>query len=127
MKWKKAPDALKALMEKAMEGIESQKRIMFGYPAWFIKGNMFAGLFQDLVFLRLSSGQVAELRSAGEVLPHLEPMPGRPMKDYHVIPQTIYSNARRFGPLLKKAAQHARSLPEKVKARSRKPGAKPAT
>ena len=31
---------------------------MFGYPAFFIKKNMFAGLFQDQLFLRLSPDQV---------------------------------------------------------------------
>jgi len=51
MKWVKAPDELKILPEEVMKGFECEKRLMFGYPAFFINSNMFAGLFQDQLFV----------------------------------------------------------------------------
>ncbi len=75
MKWEKAPEELKATLAKAVEEIECQKKLMFGYPAYFINGNMFAGLFQSSVFLRLSGDTVENLRKRYPSLTALEPMP----------------------------------------------------
>jgi TfoX/Sxy family transcriptional regulator of competence genes len=91
MKWAKAPDELKSLLEEVMKGFDCEKRLMFGYPAYFINSNMFVGLFQDQLFVRLSEQHVEELRAAHHVLSNLEPMPGRPMKDYYVLPKDLYS------------------------------------
>jgi hypothetical protein len=115
MAWKKAPDALKALMEKAMEGIDAEKRTMFGFPCWFVNGNMFAGLFEDSVFVRLSPAQKEAARVAGNPFPPFSPMPGRPMKDYSVIPRDVHAAPSRFAPLLEEALDHAASLPPKQK------------
>ena len=54
MKWVKAPEELKGVLAAGMEGIDCEKRLMFGYPAYFINSNMFSGLFQASVFIRLS-------------------------------------------------------------------------
>jgi TfoX/Sxy family transcriptional regulator of competence genes len=113
MAWKKAPDALKALMEKAMQGIDAEKRTMFGFPCWFVNANMFAGLFEDSVFVRLSPAQTEKARAAGRPFPPLAPMPGRPMKAYSVIPKEVHTAASQFRALLEEAARHAASLPPK--------------
>ena len=63
MKWAKAPDELKILLEEVMKGFDCEKRLMFGYPAYFINSNMFVGLFQDQLFVRLSEHQLEELRT----------------------------------------------------------------
>jgi hypothetical protein len=115
MAWKKAPEALKAMMEKAMAGIDARKRTMFGFPCWFINGNMFAGLFEESVFVRLSPAQTDAARAAGRPFAAFAPMPGRPMKDYSVVPREVHSAASRFGALLEEAAVHAASLPPKQK------------
>jgi TfoX/Sxy family transcriptional regulator of competence genes len=115
MAWKKAPAALKALMEKAMEGIDAERRTMFGFPCWFVKGNMFAGLFEDSVFVRLSPAQADRARAAGTPFPPFSPVPGRAMKDYSVVPQEVHAAPSRFGRLLEEAWTHAASLPPKQK------------
>ena len=53
---------LKAHIEDLMQDVDCEKRPMFGYPAYFINKNMFAGLFQDKLFLRLSPDQVTSLK-----------------------------------------------------------------
>ena len=61
-------------------------RPMFGNVAGFLNGNMFIGLFGNDLFVRLSDADRAELlQQEGSAI--LEPMPGRPMKEYAVIPQ----------------------------------------
>jgi TfoX/Sxy family transcriptional regulator of competence genes len=115
MAWKKAPEALKVLMEKAMEGIHAEKRTMFGFPCWFVNGNMFAGLFEDSVFVRLSPAQKDKAHEAGKPFPAFSPMPGRPMKDYSLISKDVHGAPSRFGPLLEEAWTHAAALPPKQK------------
>ncbi|MGA2764077.1 MAG: hypothetical protein ABSG17_11990 [Spirochaetia bacterium] len=75
MKWVKAPEELKGVLAAGMEGIDCEKRLMFGYPAYFINSNMFSGLFQASVFIRLSPAQVASLRKQHPSIAALEPMP----------------------------------------------------
>jgi TfoX/Sxy family transcriptional regulator of competence genes len=62
-------------------------RPMFGNISAFVNGNMFFGLLGNDLFVRLSDGDKAELlkeRGAS----NLEPVKGRPMKEYVIIPGT---------------------------------------
>jgi TfoX/Sxy family transcriptional regulator of competence genes len=115
MKWVKAPEALKKLLEDAMQGVECDKRPMFGYPAYFINGNMFIGLFQDQLFVRLSEEHRASLMKKHPSIRNLEPMPGRPMKAYYVLPRDLCTNARALKEIIKKSAEHTRQLAPKEK------------
>jgi TfoX/Sxy family transcriptional regulator of competence genes len=118
MKWEKAPQELKDLLASAMQDVECDKRIMFGCPAYFISRNTFAGLFQDRLFLRLSSESLARLRKKSLMLPNLEPMPDRPMKDYFVVPGKILGNKTAFRKLVGESAQYSLTLAPKA---ARKP------
>jgi TfoX/Sxy family transcriptional regulator of competence genes len=61
-------------------------RPMFGNISAFINGNMFTGLFGNDLFVRLSEESRRELlETKGASL--LEPMKGKPMKEYVVIPK----------------------------------------
>ena len=66
---------------------------MFGYPAIFVGGNMCAGLFQDRMFARLPAPDAEAL--PGGVQP-FEPMPGRPMKGYALIPDEVLADEDRL-------------------------------
>ena len=60
-------------------------RPMFGNISAFVNGNMFAGLFGDDLFVRLSDESRKELlEEKGASL--LEPMKGKHMKEYVVLP-----------------------------------------
>lgn len=61
-------------------------RPMFGNISAFVNGNMFFGLFGNDMFVRLSKEDQAQLLEK-KGASNLEPMKGRPMKDYVVIPQ----------------------------------------
>ena len=115
MKWVKAPEALKKLLEDAMQGVECEKRPMFGYPAYFINRNMFIGLFQDQLFVRLSDEHLASLLKKHPSIRNLEPMPGRPMKAYFVLPRDLYTNARALKQIIELSAKNTRQLAPKEK------------
>jgi TfoX/Sxy family transcriptional regulator of competence genes len=115
MKWVKAPEGLKILIDQIMEAVECEKRPMFGYPAFFINKNMSAGLFQDKLFLRLSPAQVTSLKKIYPTLSNLEPVPGRPMKDYYVVPEKLYTDPKKMASVVEETTAYCRSLPEKVK------------
>ena len=114
MKWIKAPEELKAFIESLMQSVDCEKRPMFGYPAFFIKKNMFAGLFQDKLFLRLSPEQLASLKEAFPTIANLEPMPGRPMKDYFVIPEKLYRDKKQMPKVVEECAAYCQTLAVKA-------------
>ena len=115
MKWAKAPDELKVLLEEVMKGFDCEKRLMFGYPAYFINGNMFVGLFADQLFVRLSADQLFELREVHHTISNLEPMPGRPMKDYYVLPRGLHGRPADLAAIISDSADHTRTLGPKAK------------
>jgi len=61
-------------------------RPMFGNISAFVNGNMFAGLFGNDLFVRVSEESRKELLEKKEAS-LLEPMKGKPMKEYVVIPK----------------------------------------
>ena len=82
------PDAeAKEFFESVLpEDLRVRVRPMFGNLAAFVNGNMFMGLFGNDLFVRLSNEDRAELLSE-EGASLLEPMKGRPMKEYVLVPK----------------------------------------
>jgi TfoX/Sxy family transcriptional regulator of competence genes len=115
MAWEKSPQGLIDLFDASVPdapGVERRK--MFGYPAAFVNGNMFAGLFQEVAFARLPPGARTELEAEFGVR-HFEPMPGRPMKAYVALPDEVLEDEARYGRLLAVACAFAAALPPKEK------------
>lgn len=111
----KAPDDLVRTFENAMKDFPSaDQRKMFGYPSAFINGNMFAGLFQEEMFLRLSDEDRASIRAQyGTSL--FEPLPGRPMRGYVLVPRHVLNSPKLLKTWLAKGMEYTMSLPPKVK------------
>jgi TfoX/Sxy family transcriptional regulator of competence genes len=59
---------------------------MFGNLAAFVNGNMFAGVFGDDLFVRVRDKDRTALVAEGGR--DFEPMPGKPMTGYVVLPST---------------------------------------
>jgi len=87
--WQPAPPDLVARFKDALARIpEAESKKMFGYPAALVNGNLFAGLHQGNWILRLSDIDRARLLKVdGASL--FQPMPGRPMREYVVVPPPI--------------------------------------
>jgi TfoX/Sxy family transcriptional regulator of competence genes len=114
MEWKKTPPAIVAAFERsAPKDPRVVRRSMFGYPALFLNGNMFAGTFQDKVIVRLPEADRERALKSG--VERFEPMPGRPMKEYVVIPSTDVTKPAALAGWIERAHRNAAALPPKVK------------
>lgn len=115
----KSPEELVQLFERAMKDFPiATQRKMFGYPCVFVNGNMFTGLFQDEMFLRLNDQDRAAIRKEyGTSL--FEPMPGRPMRQYVMVPRYVRNSPRLLRSWLTKGMEYAKSLPPKVKRKTK--------
>ena len=76
---------------------------------------MFVGVHGDKLFLRLSNADISEIMSDYKNVTAFEPMPGRAMKGYVVLPKTIYLDNKLFSEWLDKSIKYVSSLPEKGK------------
>ncbi len=117
-KWKPAPRKAVAAYEVAISGLPgTQPRKMFGYSCVFAEGNMFAGLHEAGMVLRLPDEQRAEfLRLKGAE--QFEPMPGRVMREYVVVPGILLDAPAQLRPWVEKALAYVLSLPAKPERRA---------
>lgn len=120
MPWKKTPQELVDFLADILNDVECQKRMMFGYPAYFIKGNMFIAAHQDNLILRVSKESKEDLKKQYHGVGDFEPMPGRMMKEYLVIPKKIYTTKEEFTRLLEISLEYVSSLPPKIKKKKKK-------
>jgi TfoX/Sxy family transcriptional regulator of competence genes len=111
------------LLSAAMAEFSAQKKMMFGSPVYTVGGNMFTGVHQRALFLRLSPADQAALIQAYPEAGPFEPMPGRRMKEYLVLPEALYRNEEDLDEWLNRGYQLAASLPPKTpKPRRKKQG-----
>jgi len=90
---------------------DAERKKMFGYPAAFVGGNMATGLFAEQWVVRLPDSEIAEAKAAGAG--SFEPMPGKPMKAFVVIPAADVTDDVAIGRWVERGLAHAASLPPK--------------
>lgn len=97
---------------------------MFGYPCAFVNGNMFTGLHQEALIVRL--GEEDRKRLIEEVgASQFEPLPGRPMREYVALPETVLIDREQLTEIIRSARDFAASLPPKVKKPRKKKTVRP--
>jgi TfoX/Sxy family transcriptional regulator of competence genes len=120
MAWKKSPPSLVELFARVFpQSPGAETRQMFGYPAGFVNGNLFVGLFEDRLLVRLDERGRKELLAVDEAEP-FEPMKGRPMREYVVLPIGMHDEEGDVRHWVERALEYARALPPKSKSK-RKP------
>lgn len=120
MKWEKPSQEILELFENLVpEGQIIQRRKMFGYPCGFINNNMFIGVFQNSLFLRLSEKDREIFLDIPDTT-RFEPMPGRIMKEYVVIPQEILNDEGQREEWIKKSINYVLSLSLKEKKKKKR-------
>jgi hypothetical protein len=92
---------------------------MFGCPCAFVGGNMTAGLYGDDWFVRLPDDERADLLATDGARP-FEPMPGRPMREYAVLPPSIVADDAALATWLSRAVAFSLTLPPKEPAGRKK-------
>jgi TfoX/Sxy family transcriptional regulator of competence genes len=114
IKWEHAPEAMVQTFMSAVQLLPGvQVRKMFGYPCAFFQGQMFSGLHQSSMILRLSEADRAEFKKINGAA-SFEPMPGKPMREYMVIPAEILDKEELLDAWLERSLKYAASLPPKA-------------
>ncbi len=111
--WKTVPPELVERFDAALPrdaGVE--RRRMFGCPCAFVNGNMFAGLHEDRLLVRLPDE--APRRPCV--------MMGRTLREYAMLMEPLAMPRRELGRWIAAAFAYARRLPVKAKAPARRRG-----
>jgi len=126
-KWKKAPEGLVQRFGQVLPNDpEIERRSMFGYPCAFFHGHMFCGLFEDQFIVRLPDAERnVFLKQPGAKV--FEPMPGRPMKEYVLVPQAVVEREALLGGWLRQSLDYVGGLPPRVKKAKKVPHARKPT
>jgi TfoX/Sxy family transcriptional regulator of competence genes len=90
---------------------DAQRKKMFGYPAAFVGGNMATGLFADTWVVRLPADEIEPAKAAGAT--SFEPMPGKPMKAFVVIPRADVDDDAAIRRWVERGLAFAASMPAK--------------
>jgi TfoX/Sxy family transcriptional regulator of competence genes len=86
-------------------------RPMFGQLSAFVNGNMFMGIFGEDVLVRLPEEDREKVLGAGGRV--FEPMQGRPMREYVVLPGAWRDEPDRVREWAARSLDHAEELPRK--------------
>jgi TfoX/Sxy family transcriptional regulator of competence genes len=121
---KPSDDARTAFAQLVPAGPTITMKPMFGNLAGFVNGNMFAGLFGEDLFVRLPDDEAAAVRGGGGR--DFEPVPGRAMKGYVLVPEDWRARPHAVAPLVERALELTSRMPAKAAkpARARKPSRK---
>lgn len=122
-KWTKSSPLLVEIFNKVVAEVpDAEMRKMFGYPAAFVSGQMFCSLFQESMMMRLSeTDRTSFIEQYKSKL--FEPIPGRPMREYVEVPESLISSSLKLKAWLLKSAAYASSVPHKV-AKKKAPSSK---
>ena len=119
-RWRKASEAMGEYLAEAVADLDCEPRKMFGCPCYFVNNNMFTGVHQDSIIMRLSPEDRAAIAQEYDEVANFEPMEGRPMREYMALPETVVEDAAEFQRWVDRSYAFAASLPPKVK-KVRKP------
>ncbi len=113
--WKKPSEALGSILADAVADLDCQPRKMFGCPCYFVNNNMFAGVHEDNLILRLSPEDREAIAAEHDEVGHFEPMAGRPMREYMALPEPVDDEEATLLRWVDRAYAFAASLPPKEK------------
>ena len=108
---KSPPELVARFAELAEQVPEATRKQMFGTPTCVVNGNMFMGLHEDRVFLRLDEADLEHFRTelGAETF---EPAPGRPWREYVLVPPAMVDDPA-LSEWISKSFAFASTLPPK--------------
>lgn len=113
-KWEHPSAELMARFEACLpktEGVE--QRQMFGCPCAFVNGNMFSGLHDHRLIVRLAEKDRASLSKAPDAGPFV--VMGRTMREYIAFDRPLERTPRELQHWIEAAFAYAQTLPPKKK------------
>ena len=101
-----------------------ERRLTFGYPCLYVGGNMVSGLHESAWFVRLGGHDLGDALALAGARP-FEPMPGRPMTGYTLLPPAVIDDDDAIEGWVQRAVDYGATLPPKVP--KSKPKSRPKT
>jgi TfoX/Sxy family transcriptional regulator of competence genes len=122
MQMPKSPPALIERFDTvASDFPEATRRLTFGFPCLYVGGNMVTGLYGESWHVRVDKDDTEELLRLPGARP-FEPMPGRPMTGFTLLPETIVDDDAAVREWVGRAIAHVSTMPVKTpKPRPSKP------
>jgi TfoX/Sxy family transcriptional regulator of competence genes len=120
--WKKPSLELSGVLDRALEGLDCRSKPMFGCPAYFVNDTWFAGVHEDHLLCRLPPDDQDRLMATHADAALFEPMPGRPMKEFMILPEAVWSDAAQLQGWLRRSFDYSAALPPKVRKPRKKKG-----
>lgn len=115
-KWRKSPEHLIATFDAVVpvDAPGFERRKMFGYPCAFVNGNMFMGLHQEDMILRLPEQDQAVLFAMEGGGP-FAPMEGRVMREYAKVPPAVLDDEAVLSEWVGRSLRFVSTMPPKEK------------
>ena len=110
---KSPPELVERFDVIAAEYPEAARRLTFGYPCLYVGGNMVSGLYESSWHVRLGVAATAELMAIDGAAP-FEPMPGRPMTGFTLLPPAVVDDDAAIRRWVERAIAFGASMPPKV-------------
>jgi TfoX/Sxy family transcriptional regulator of competence genes len=121
--WNKISPAQAARFDAALpDGVE--RRSMFGCPIAVVNGNMFAGVHNDEINVRLADADRERFLEDYEGARIFSPMKGMQMKEYVVVPPEVAAQPALLARWINRGFDFASSLPPKAKKAAKPAGAR---
>jgi TfoX/Sxy family transcriptional regulator of competence genes len=118
MAWAKPTEHTIAIFDSMMpKHPKVERRKMFGYPVAFANGHMFLGLHENRMILRLGEKERDRFIASFDAT-IFEPMAGRPMREYVVVPEQLLGDLGGLQSWCDRALDYTLSLPPKAKKRA---------
>jgi TfoX/Sxy family transcriptional regulator of competence genes len=96
MPWEKANKELIDILERHISDYQCDRRLMFGAPTYFVNENMFAGVHEDSIILRLAEADLRSIFFQFEDAKPFTPMETHVMKEYATLPILIAEKEGQF-------------------------------
>lgn len=110
---KSPPDLVERFDSIAAVFPEATRRLTFGYPCLYVGGNMVTGLHDTGWFVRLGATDTAALLAIDGAAP-FEPMAGRPMTGYTLLPSAVIDHDTAIRAWVQRAIGFGATLPLKI-------------
>ena len=110
---KSPPELIDRFESVARDFPAATRRLTFGYPCLYVGGNMVSGLFESRWHVKLGAEERHELESIPGAGP-FEPMPGRPMTGFTLLPPSIVDDDGAIRDWVGRAVAYGATLPPKV-------------
>ena len=111
--WKKSPESLTQRFQSQLPPHpEVEPKKMFGYACAFVRGNFWIGLHEDNVVIRLPVGLHTRFKAIANAQ-QFDPMGGRPMTGWYLLPRDVIDDDRKLGALMAETLPSVLALPPK--------------